>query len=441
MIPRLPFFALSISFLCVLSADARTGPFILGADISWVDQREASGQKYADNGSVKDIFQILKDHRFNCIRLRLFVDPTAKVPGSSESPYSTQGFCGLSHTLTMAKRIKNAGMKFLLDFHYSDVWADPGKQFKPVSWDGLSFEQLTAKVRSYTKETLEACRTNGTLPDMVQVGNEIVGGMIWPDGKSGNMTKFATLVNAGIDGVMDVDTTITIVIHSISENSPSNWLKSLIDAGVKRIDVFGLSYYSKWHGTPDDLQKRLNDAVKNHTVKIAVAEYADNHRKVNDIIYNLPGEQGLGTFVWEPTEWMDALFDNQGGKRVTNSRIDLYPQMSKDYGNDDVSVIAGHVAEEGAPSRYAAGKSPAAPRLWFDRDGTAHYRGVDFVNAEYSLFTVQGTIAARGRLSAAGEGSIVIRRGDSRPLAPGMYLMTLSGAGYRAMTSLVHICR
>jgi len=139
----------------------------------------------------------------------------------------------------MAKRIKAAGMRFLLDFHYSDVWADPAKQYKPVSWGGLPFDELTAKVRSYTKETLEAFKTDGTLPDMVQVGNEIVGGMIWPDGKNANMTKFAALVNAGIDGVRDVSPDVRIMIHSISENSPSSWLKNLVNAGVERIDVFG----------------------------------------------------------------------------------------------------------------------------------------------------------------------------------------------------------
>ena len=100
----------------VPAAYARSEPFILGADISWIDQREAGGTVFADNGTVEDIFQILDDHKFNWIRLRLFVDPTARVPGCSEASYSTQGFCDLAHTRKMAKRIKEAGMKFLLDF-------------------------------------------------------------------------------------------------------------------------------------------------------------------------------------------------------------------------------------------------------------------------------------------------------------------------------------
>ncbi|MBN2037854.1 MAG: glycosyl hydrolase 53 family protein, partial [Chitinispirillaceae bacterium] len=128
-----------------------------------------------------------------------------------------------------------------------------------------------------------------------------------------------------------------IGIHSISENSPSNWLRNLKRAGVTRIDVFGLSYYSEWHGTPDDLKRMLGEIVVNDsTVKIAVVEYADNHRRVNDIVDSLPNSRGIGTFVWEPTDWRETLFDRQGSMRVTNARIDLYPRMSKDYGNDDI---------------------------------------------------------------------------------------------------------
>ncbi len=305
--------------------------FILGADISWIDERENGGVTYSDEGVQRDVFDILKDHDFNWIRLRLFVDPTASVPGESESPYSTEGYCDLAHTLAMSTRVRDAGFKFLLDFHYSDTWADPGKQHKPVSWEGLSFDQLVEKVRSYTRETLEAFEANGTLPEMVQVGNEVVGGMIWPDGQSSNMANFAALVNAGIDGVEDVDPNIGIVIHSISENSPSGWLQALKQAGVDRIDVFGLSYYSEWHGTPDDLQRMLSEVVQNHDTKVMIAEYADNHRRVNDIVYGLPGSQGLGTFVWEPCDWMEALFDWTGGGRATNSLIDLYPEMAADY--------------------------------------------------------------------------------------------------------------
>jgi arabinogalactan endo-1,4-beta-galactosidase len=218
--------------ITILQIDARTNQFILGADISWVDADIKRGQKFYDGNEQKDILDILKAHKFNCIRLRLFVDPTAKVPETDESPYSTQGYCGLEPTIAFGKKIKDAGFLFLLDFHYSDVWADPGKQYKPISWRSLSYTDLVKKVRSYTKESLEAFKKAGALPDMVQVGNEIVGGMIWPDGSTSKMKQFAELVNAGIDGVEDVSDDIEIFIHSISNKAPSSWLSNLIKAGV-----------------------------------------------------------------------------------------------------------------------------------------------------------------------------------------------------------------
>jgi len=368
-------------------------PFILGADISWIPEREAGGVKYADSGAVKDILEILKEHRFNYIRLRLFVDPTAKITGETESPYSAKGYCNLESTRAMAKRVKAAGFKLLLDFHYSDTWADPAKQYKPVSWNLSSFSQLTAKVRSYTKETLELFKSDGTLPDMVQVGNEVVGGMIWPDGKIANMSNFAVLVNAGIDGVKDVDPDIKIMIHSISKNSPSTWLKNLISAGVSRIDVFGLSYYSEWHGTPSDLKNMVTEIASNHTVKIAIAEYADNHQAVNDIIFNLPGNKGAGTFVWEPADWSEALFDWKNNRRETNSRIDIYPQLSKKYGNDDI------VSADGNPECIASGQlTKRQDRKVSVRPvsgGSINYRLQNISRAKVSVFTFQGKLAGQ----------------------------------------------
>ncbi|MDR1759428.1 MAG: arabinogalactan endo-1,4-beta-galactosidase, partial [Fibrobacter sp.] len=327
-------------------AFAQNEPFALGADISWVPQREAEGVRYAHNGQVKDMLEILNDHGFNYIRLRLFVDPTATIPNQTcdgnwcPSPYSTQGYCGLDSTIKMAKRVKASGMKLLLDFHYSDTWADPGKQYKPVSWNGFTFAELTAKVRSYTKESLEKFKANGVLPDMVQVGNEVVGGMIHDDGKN-NSQNFATLVNAGINGVKDVDSGILIMMHTISERNPNAWLSTLknnlnrVEAGAAgKIDVIGLSYYPRWHGDLDSLGRILSAISKTHDIKIAVVEYADKHKEVNELVYNLPVNKRFGTFVWEPQEFNGdnslPLFDwsNTNRRRETNSRIAIYPELA-----------------------------------------------------------------------------------------------------------------
>ncbi|MBN1306352.1 MAG: glycosyl hydrolase 53 family protein [Chitinispirillaceae bacterium] len=360
------------------SVQARSEPFIFGADISWVQANEDRGQKYSDNGVQKDIILILKDHKFNWIRLRIFVDPT--------KGYSSQGYCGTEKTLVFSKRIKSAGMKFLLDFHYSDNWADPGKQTKPSAWNNLSFDQLKSTVRSYTKETLEAFKANGTLPDMVQIGNEVVGGMLWPDGKSSNMSNFAALINAGIDGVKDVSSDIRIMVHTLSDKSPSSWLKNLVNAGVKRIDVLGISYYREWHGTPDDLKRNAEEITRNHNVKISVAEYADNHRRVNEIVYNLPDEEGLGTFFWEPQQWGEALFNGTS----TNSRIDLFPQLSKEFGNDDFVVA---VDDRTLP--YEASNEATAGAVWFDRNGVLQFSNAQQSATIFELSTLQGRVVGR----------------------------------------------
>jgi arabinogalactan endo-1,4-beta-galactosidase len=150
---------------------------MIGADIFSLPQLEAKGMKLSDKGVQKDAIQILKDHGFNYIRLRIFNNP------AQDSGYPPkEGFCDLNNTLQMPKRVKAAGMKLLLDFHYSDYWADPGKQYKPANWKGLQFLQLKDSLYTYTVSVMKALKAQGTLPDMVQVGNEINHGIGWPEG-------------------------------------------------------------------------------------------------------------------------------------------------------------------------------------------------------------------------------------------------------------------
>ncbi len=262
---------------------------MLGADISFLPELEYKGIKFNDNGQEKDALQILINHKINYIRLRIFNNPAA------DSGYSPKlGFCDLEHTKAMAKRVKAAGMKLLLDFHYSDTWADPGKQFKPLAWEGLNFTQLKAAINKYTKEVLLALKNQGTLPDMVQVGNEINHGMIWPEGSSKNMDTLSQFLKAGIAGVNEVDPSINIMLHIAcgGQNKESRYfLDYMLSHGVT-FDIIGQSYYPKWHGTLDSLKDNLTDLAKRYEQDIIVVEYTEHKTEVNDITFNLPDNKG-----------------------------------------------------------------------------------------------------------------------------------------------------
>jgi arabinogalactan endo-1,4-beta-galactosidase len=326
----------------------RDTDFIIGADISWVQEEEDLGTVYIDGGVRKDILEIFKDHGFNTIRLRLFNDPSSpcreSVDGEQTCGYQfefgtrAEPYCDLEHTLEMAQRVKAAGMGLLLNFHYSDTWADPDDQNKPLAWESLSFEELAAAVESFTRDSLLALQAGGALPDMVQLGNEITAGMLFPDGSSSapdNFGRFATLVKAGIAGVKSVDPGIIIMLHiekSDSFTTSDWWLSNILDNGVE-FDVLGQSCYTEWQGTPPGWESTFNELVaKYDSLDFLIAEYSHEKRAANDIMWNLPDGRGLGTFIWEPTQWAETLFDREGDQLVANSWMDLYDQMAEDYG-------------------------------------------------------------------------------------------------------------
>ncbi len=326
--------AFTAAFACSSNIYAQKKPVkILGADISFLPQLEARGLQFTDNGVKKDAIQILKDHGFNYIRLRIFVNPEA------DSGYSPKkGFCDFAHTLQMAKRVKAAGMGFLLDLHYSDTWADPGKQFKPAVWKDLPFKQLVKQVHDYTKDVIDALKEQGTTPDMVQVGNEINHGILWPTGNSKHPDSLAALLKAGIAGVKDADKHIKIMLHIAcgGQNQESRWFIDTMLAQHVKFDVIGESYYPKWHGTLEDLKNNLTDLSTRYRQNIVVAEYTEHKPEVNDIAFTLPNGLVKGTFIWEPLNTWEQIFDKQGN---TNELINIYPQVAKKY--DVQPTVAG----------------------------------------------------------------------------------------------------
>lgn len=303
---------------------SRSGPFILGADVSWVPEDEADGAQYFDHGVRKDMFQILHDYKFNYIRLRLFVNP------SSSNGYArsrSEAFCDLDHVKALARRVKAYGMGLLLDIHYGDTWTSPGHQDKPVAWRDYDFEHLKQAVHDFTHKAIYEMKTNGTPADMVQIGNEISDGMLFPDGRRSNFDKFAALVQAGIAGAKEADPSVKIVLHHHLGRSNERmvpWLDDFIQRGTK-FDIIGMSCYAQaqegdWKNNFDDLAKRYPNKG------LLVLEYSARKRYINDLMFNTPDKEGLGTFIWEPTRHREALFDkdgkNAGGGQESNFTTD-----------------------------------------------------------------------------------------------------------------------
>jgi Glycosyl hydrolase family 53/Glycoside hydrolase family 2 C-terminal domain 5 len=305
---------------------------MIGADISFLPQIENratrfsdSGGKFFENGQEVDAITLLQRHGFNSIRLRVFVNP------EKEKGYAPGvGFCGLDSTLSMARRIKAAGMGFLLDFHYSDYWADPQQQNKPEAWAGLPYSALRDSVRSYTTAVLRALERQGTLPDMVQIGNEVNHGLLWPEGHIGNLDQLAGLLQAGVEGAAAVRADLPIMMHIAlgGQNAEARfWLDNMIARGVT-FDIIGLSYYPRWHGTLDDLSRNLQDLVTRYHKPVNVVEYSDLKREVHQIVFGLPNDMGRGAAIWEPLGWRSGLFDRQG--RVTGL-MSVYDSLSAEY--------------------------------------------------------------------------------------------------------------
>ena len=307
------------------AAKPREATKMLGADISFLPQLEDRGMKFFDNGVQKDPILIMKDHGFNYIRLRIFNDP------ARDSGYSPKrGFCDLEHTKQMAKRVKDAGMKLLLDFHYSDYWADPGKQYKPAAWRNLLFEELKKALYDYTKKVIQELKDQGTTPDMVQIGNEINHGLVWPEGNVSNVDSMAQLIAAGVAGVKTVDPSIVIMLHIAlgGQNDESVFFINQVLARKVHFDVIGLSYYPKWHGTLDDLRDNMNDLLRRYNKDLIVVEYSAKKEEVNKIAFELPNGKGKGTCIWEPISSWESIFDRDG---KSNDFMKMYDEISKKF--------------------------------------------------------------------------------------------------------------
>lgn len=297
---------------------------MIGADISFLPEIEACNKYFTDQGVKKDPIDLLKIHGFNYIRLRIFHNPKTEKGYSPKS-----GFCDLAHTVQMAKRVKAAGLKLLLDFHYSDYWADPGKQYKPAAWEGHTFEQMCDDLYKYTREVMQALQAQGALPDMVQIGNEINHGMVWPEGSVQHLDSLAQLLIAGSSAVLSVSPDVRLLLHVAlgGQNHESVFFIEQMAHRKVPFDAIGLSYYPKWHGTLDDLRDNLSDLERRFDRDLIVVEYSQEKEAVHRITFGLPGGHGKGTCIWEPLNTWEALFDQDGNATPWLGTYDNWAKM------------------------------------------------------------------------------------------------------------------
>ncbi len=270
---------ISILFLLLATnADAQSA-FVRGADVSWCTEMEASGRKFYDaNGQETELFALLKQIGMNAVRLRVWVNPTG---------YGYGAWCDKDDVLKKAERAHQQGLDVMIDFHYSDFFADPKRQEKPKDWSGYTAEQVKAAIASHTKEILNALKEKGIEPKWVQVGNETNNGMIFDNGKidwnksgSARYTDYVAMSNAGYDAVKEVLPDTYVIVHIANAYQAAEYdgwfYKEFKEAGGK-FDMIGLSHYPD----PQDWKDTTKSDVASNT-------NAANSVKTLGDLFNVP---------------------------------------------------------------------------------------------------------------------------------------------------------
>lgn len=366
--------------------------FIKGADVSIMPELERNGTKFYDNGIEQDGLTILKNHGVNWIRVRIWNNPYVVGPEGVGGGNTDE-----AKAIEMAKRAKALGMKVLVDFHYSDFWVDPGQQKKPDAWKNDSGDKLVDDVYAYTAKVMQDFNAQGVTPDMVQVGNELNNGMLWPEAQltedNPNGYKFlAKLLNAGLQAVHDNDNKVKTMIHlaGVDVNLYHTFFDNLIVKNkVNDFDIIGMSFYPFWHGTMDDLKNTMNDVSAKYNKDVIAVEtafgytledadfeknnFGTNEEKVGGYKATVQGQatglrdvmatvasvndnRGLGIFYWAP-DWVInekvgwksngggngwdnlTLFDTKGNALESMDTFNLVSDPNNQYIEPQVTAI------------------------------------------------------------------------------------------------------
>lgn len=404
--------------------------FIKGMDISSYPEMLDKQYTYYDfDGKEVNLLDFAKEQGFNYGRLRIWNEPE-RVPDSG-------GYCNLQDTLKMAKEIMQRDMGLLLDFHYSDWWADPGNQNLPFAWKELSEDELVVAVYDFTKEVMTALDENGTYPDMVQIGNEIRCGMMWPIGAVTNWKGLARLINAGIRAVRDTqgERDTKIVIHLDQGGRYyyyEEWFDAALEHGVTDFDIIGLSYYPFWHGTFNDLKNTMEKLIQRYKKPLVLAEVAHAYRMsqgklfgeaqeriagfpanpeaqrtvlelIMSIVAHVSDDMGMGVFYWEPF-WQAKENDGSWGSCMVLVDSNGMPtEGCKAFGADPKNADINQIAKIYEPKAVMISDIGQLERclphsikvlMW---DGNIENRGVSWMPADIpnlKKFAVNGVLSS-----------------------------------------------
>ncbi len=297
--------AVILIFLLLVAVKVKA-QFANGADVSWLSQMETYNYVFKNSSGVQEnCLQILKEKGINALRFRVWVNPQGGLNGKQY----------VAHEAYIADTM---GFKILLDFHFSDTWADPGHQTIPAAWSSDSFSQLQTDVYNHVYSVLDTLKSLGVVPKWVQIGNEVGNGMLWPYGKAPTyMSNFAKLISSGYNAVKAVDTTIQVIVH-LEDGHKDALFRQIFD-GLKsygaKWDIIGMSVYPYWAGltwqADDSLALiTMKDMISRYNTKVMVCEAGylynkpiDANHYLLDLIAKTKSVGGLGVFYWEPESY------------------------------------------------------------------------------------------------------------------------------------------
>ena len=370
------FFTATLLMLLLTTVQAQNTTFARGADISWCTEMEADGHKfYTADGVETDIFALMKEIGMNAIRLRVWVNPTL---------YGYGAWCDKADVVAKARRAHEQGLDLMIDFHYSDFFADPGSQTIPLEWKDYDFEQVKTAVADHTKDVLQALKDEGIEPKWVQVGNETNNGMIWNMGeidwkKSGKAryTDYAALSNAGYDAVKDILPNAYVIVHVAGAYNAADYqgwfYKEFKEAGGK-FDMIGLSHYPDWNDWNSDKSDVASNKNAANSVKtlgdlfnipvmivetgFSVYDPVKGSEVMTDLFdrtKNLP--QCAGIFYWEPeadVSWKPAYYESMGWDEYGLGAFNVYgePTAILDAFKDEATAINSINTEADAPTKW-----------------------------------------------------------------------------------------